>query len=102
MVIHHATCRFFNDSATFNLSQHYKPRPISTFRRIVGRIVAILIGLPLLVFVYYYIRYDFLPKDLYTSHVVGEVAGIGLLLTVGILWSWFKGWRRSLRRSGRK
>jgi len=84
------------------VSQHYKPRPISKFRRLVGRIVAILIGLLLLVFVYYYIRYDFLPKDLYTGHVVGEVAGIGLLLTAGILWYWFKDWRRSWRRSGRK
>ena len=81
------------------VSQHYKPRPTSTFKRIVGRIVANLIGLLLLVFVYYYIRYDFLPKDFYTAHVVGEVAGIGLLLTVGILWYSFKGWRRRWRRS---
>jgi predicted DNA-binding transcriptional regulator AlpA len=49
------------------VSQRYKPRPITAFNAAVGRIVAILIGLLLLLFVYYYIRYDFLPKDFYTA-----------------------------------
>ncbi len=77
-----------------DVSQHYKPRPIPAFRRI----VAILIGIVLLLFVYYYIRYDFLPKDFYTSRGVGRLAGFGLLLTVGTLWYWFKGWKRSRRK----
>jgi hypothetical protein len=80
------------------LGQHNKPRPITGFRAAFIRVVAVLIGLVLLVFVYYYIRYDFLPKDLYTSHVVGEVAGFGVIFTAGNLWYWLKGWRRSRRK----
>jgi hypothetical protein len=80
------------------LSQHTKPRPITGFSAAFMRAVAALIGLVLLLFVYYYIRYDFLPKDLYTSHIVGKVAGFGVVLTVGTLWYWLKGWRRSRRK----
>jgi uncharacterized membrane protein YccC len=87
-----------SESAIFTVSQHNKPSP-TTRSRIVGtRIVGILIGLLLLLFVYYYIRYDFLPKDFYTSHVVGKVAGFGVLFTVGTLWYWFKDWRKNRRK----
>jgi hypothetical protein len=85
-----------------HVSQHYKPRPITAFRRIVGRIVAIFIGLLLLLFVYYSFRYDFLPKNGYNSRYIVIVAAFGLLLTVRPLWLWFKEWRRSWRRGGRK
>ena len=85
-----------------HVSQHYKPRPTTAFRRIVGRIVAILIGFLLLLFVYYSFRYDFLPKSGYNSRYIIFVAGFGLLLTVGPLWLWFKEMRRSWRRAGRK
>lgn len=81
-----------------HVSQHYKPRPITAFRRIVGRIVAILIGILLLLFVYYSFRYDFLPKRGYNRRYIVTVAGFGLLLTVGPLWYWFKEWRRSSRK----
>jgi hypothetical protein len=85
-----------------HVSQHYKTRPITAFRMIVGRIVAILIGLLLLLFVYYSFRYDFLPKSGYNRRYIVIVAGFGLLLTVGTLWIWFKEWRRNWRRVGRQ
>jgi len=85
-----------------HVRQRYKPRPITAFKRIVGRIVAILIGLLLFLFVYYSFRYDFLPKNGYNSRYIVIVATFGMLLTVGPLWLWFKEWRRSWRRSGRK
>jgi hypothetical protein len=81
-----------------HVSQHYKPRPITAFRRIVGRIVAILIGLLLLLFVYYSFRYDLLPKGGYNSRYIVIVAAFGLLLTVGPVWYWFKEWKRSGRK----
>jgi hypothetical protein len=79
------------------LSQHNKPLPITGFRAAFMKVVVVLIGLALLLFVYYYIRYDFFAKDLYTSRTVGKLAGLGLLLAVGIPWYWFKGRRRSGR-----
>jgi hypothetical protein len=81
-----------------HVSQHYKPRPITASRRVVGRIVAILIGLLLLLFVYYSFRYDFLPKNGYNRRYIYIVAEFGLLLTVGPLWLWFKDWRRGGRK----
>jgi hypothetical protein len=71
MLIHHS----------FTLGQHNKPHPVTAFRRIVGRVVAILIGLFLLLFVYYSFHYDFLPKDDYSSRYIVIVAAFGLLLT---------------------
>lgn len=62
------------------------------------RIGAVLIGLGLLLFVYYCIRYDFLPKDFYSSRAVGGAAAFGLLFTIGPLWHWFNEWRRSRRK----
>ena len=79
--------------ANIHVSNQNKPRPTT-----LGGTVSILLGLLLLVFVYYYIRYDFLPKDFYTSHSVGKVAGFGVVLTVGTLWHWLKDWRRSRRK----
>jgi hypothetical protein len=88
--------------ANIRVSQHYKPRPTTAFRRIVGRIVAILIGFILLLFVYYSFHYNFLPKNGYNSRYIVIVAAFGLLLTVGPLWLWSKDWRRSWSRGGRK
>jgi hypothetical protein len=90
MVVHDAVCCLLGDPATFTVSQHKQTAP-STF----GRAVGILIGLLLLLFVYYYIRDDTFPKDFYTGRGVGRVAGFGLVLTVGVLWAWFRDWRRN-------
>ena len=91
-----------NVPTAIHVSQHYKPRPVTAFRRIVGRIATILIGLLLLLFVYDSFRYDFLPKNGYNSRYIVIVAAFGLLLTVGPLWLWFKEWRRNWRRGRRK
>jgi uncharacterized membrane protein YccC len=86
MVIHHAACRLLGDPATFTVSQHNKPRP-TAFSRIVG----ILIGVLLLLFVYYFPW----QKDFLSMRAVGKEAAFGLLLTAGILWGWFRDWRRN-------
>jgi hypothetical protein len=68
------------------VSQDNTPRP-TAFRRIVG----ILIGFLLLLFVYYFPW----QKDFLSGRAAGKAAALGLLLTVGVLWGWFRDWRRN-------
>ena len=76
------------DPATFTVSKHNKPRPCpSAFSRIVG----ILIGV-LLLLVVYYVPWQ---KDFLSMRAMGTAAALGLLLTVGVLWGWFRDWRRN-------
>ncbi len=57
------------------------------------RITAILIGVLLLLWVYY----DPFPKNIYHNYVMGEVAGLGVVLTAGTVWFWLR--RRKRRHS---
>jgi hypothetical protein len=50
------------------------------------RVGAFVLGILLLLLFYY----DPLPKNLYHGYVMGKVAGLGLILTVGMLWMIFR------------
>jgi LPXTG-motif cell wall-anchored protein len=49
------------------------------------------VGVLLLVWVYY----DPFPKSLYHNYVMGKVAGLGIVLTAGTLWFWFRRRKRN-------
>jgi len=52
---------------------------------------AFALGVLLLLCVYY----DPLPKNIYHSYIMGKIAGLGLLLTVGMFWFLFRNRKRN-------
>jgi hypothetical protein len=82
------------DPATFTLSQHIKPRPVTAFSAAVIRVVAILIGILLLLVAYY----NPFGKGFFGNRLEAECALFGLLFIAGPIWFWVRDWKRSKRR----
>jgi hypothetical protein len=61
------------------MSRKNRPHPTR-----LTRVLAIIIGILVLLWVYY----DPFQKSLYHSYVMGKVLGLGLVLTLGTIWFW--------------
>ena len=64
------------------MSRKNRPHPTP-----LTRIVALCIGALLLLWVYYD---DAFQKGLYHGYVMGKVLGLGVVLTLGTIWFWFR------------